>query len=695
MADLEGQGALPGFEPQPMVDQTSVVAEVRRHYGKWREHRRRHEGNWFRNGAFLRGQQHVEFNEGLGALVTPGAPSYRVRLDFNRIRPKIRARLSKFFKGRPRPTVLPASTNYNDITNARATEKVLQYQWARLHLEEKYKDARLWASIGAKAYWWFSIDPTASGRISFQGREITLPLGDVQIEVGSPFEVLVSDPAISRLGDQPAIQRVRMLPLADVKARYGDLLDEDDLPEEGSGEENTDTADRLATLRMGGGGGVSQIQRDGQILVIEEFTAPCGKYPKGRYVVVIGDKLARYKDELPYGMWDHPSNPYPVIDFTDTQTPGQFWGTTFVEQMVDVQRQFNYLFELLTENARACARPKIIVYRQHGLAEGAYNTSAGEIVELNHVPGLPAPIILQPANISGDVWNLIQYYDRMFDDLTQIYPAAEGSGAGATSGFQSNLLQEATDSVHAPDVREDELTLQEAAWKIRRLCKLAYDVPRLFSILGENSLPEVMEFSRTQINEFAEVRIQAGSMLPDMKAARAQTAMEMWQAGAFGPAQDPQSRRRFLQVLDMAGMEVVREDDRVDDDEAQLNIRKIEQGMPIPPAQIQHDHPIHIFRYQTFMKNPAFEQWPPDQRQALLARLITHYDWVNPALAYGLRAQYGFLDQLGNPLLPIASPPPPPPPPVPPGGAPAPLGPPGGPQAAPIPGPQAPPAPPA
>src|SRR5690606_8649515 len=107
--------------------------------------------------------------------------------------------------------------------------------------------------------------------------------------------------------------------------------------------------------------------------------------------------------------------------------------------------------------------------------------------------------------ISGDVWNLINYYDRMFDEISQIFPASEGSTAGATSGFQSNLLQEASDGVHAPDVREDELTLQEAAWKIRRLCKLAYDVPRLFSILGENSMPEVMEFSRSQINEFAEV----------------------------------------------------------------------------------------------------------------------------------------------------------------------------------------------
>lgn len=656
------------------IDEKKIVAEVRSHYTDWREQRKKHEGRWFLSGAFLRGQQHVEYNEGLAKLVQPPAPSYRVKLDLNRIRPKIRARLSKFFKTRPRPTVIPASSDYDDILNARATEKTLTFHWDRLHLEEKYKDARLWASIASKSYWWFYYDETTPARLMHQGQEHTIPLGDVCVEVSSPFEVLVADPAIPRIGDQPAIQRVRMMKKEDVEQRYP-LSEQEELRavEAKDAEKVSQYPDRLATLRAGGGAGTTDVKRGEQVLVIEEFTAPCAKYPKGRYVVVAGDRLVKLKDELPYGMWDHKANPYPVVEFTDSLTPGQYWGTTFVEQLIDVQRQYNYLFELLMENIRAVARPKIIVYKQHNLPDGAWTTAAGEIVELTYVPGLPAPIILQPANIAGDVWNLIAFYDRLFDELTQIYPAAEGAVASASSGFQTNLLQEATDTVHAPDVREDELALQEAAWKIRRICKLWYDVPRLFSILGSNSLPEVMEFSKSQIDEFAEVRIQAGSMLPDLKAAKAQTAMELHQAGLFGDPADPLVRRRVLNLLDMGGLEVVREEERKDADEAERENQLLASGADIAPPIFYQDMVAHIDRHQQFMKSPAFAELPPPVKMKFVAHLIQHYDWVNPALAVALRPQFGLMG------LPPSTPPP---------AMPAPLGAPGAPQAAPTPGAQ-------
>jgi len=652
-----------GQSLEPVLDKARVAAEVMDHYTRWREHRRRHEPRWFVSGAFLRGQQHVEYNEGLARLVTPTVPTYRVQLDINRVRPKIRARLSKFFKNRPKPLVVPASTEYRDVLNARASEKILSYHWDRLGLEARYKQARLWAAVGAKAYWWFRWDATATARIrqtdpvTGQARDETVQVGDVEVEVGSPFEVLVADPAISAIGDQPAIQRIRMLDIEDVRQRYPEVAAELAIRKEGGQDQSQEISqyvDRLATLRSGDIGSTNRIERPQQLLVVEEFTAPCAKHPKGRYVVVIGGKVARYEDELPYEMYDHPANPYPVVEFADTQSPGQFWGTTYIEQLVDIQRQSNYILELITENARAVSRPKIIIYKQHNLAAGAWTNAAGEVVELTYVPGLPPPIILQPANVAGDLWNLLNYYKSLFDDLTQVFPAAEGKVAAATSGFQTNLLQEATDSVHAPDVRDDELALQEAAWKIRRLCRLGYTEARLFSVLGDNSLPEVLEFSQSQIDEYAEVRIQAGSMLPDLKAAKAQVAMELYRAGLFGNPQDPLVRRRVLGLLDGVGLDVVREDERRDADLADQENQRLASGQPVKPAQFIHDHDVHIERHQNYIKSPAFERLPPDRQQALIAHVITHWDWRNPAFAQGLRQQYGLVG------LPIATPPPPP-----------------------------------
>jgi hypothetical protein len=641
---------------QTLEEEKKKVSEIKQKNAEMRSQRKKHESRWFLAGAFLRGQQHVEYNEGLGQLVTDQVPSYRVRLDLNRIRPKVRSRLAKFFKSNPRPVVLPASTELKDLQDARATEKVLKYHWNRLGIEEKHKDVRLWASIASKCYLWVSIDPQAIGRIQIEdpitGQPVieSAPIGDVLVEVGSPFEVLVADPAISRLGSQPRIQRVRMMPKEDIEQRYPGILDEK--IKEGDDEKDGQFPDRLATLRKDGAGS-GDIKRDPQVMMIEDFIAPCGKYPKGRYAVVVGERLAKLEEELPYEMYDHPNNPFPVVEFSDSMTPGQFWGTTFVEQMIDVQRQYNYLFELIAENVRACARPKIIVYKQHNLPDGAWTTAAGEIVELTHVPGLPPPMVLQPQGIAGDVWNLLAYYDRLFDDITQVYPASEGAVAKSTSGFQTNLLQEATDSVHAPDVRDDELALQELAWKIRRLCKMWYDVPRLFAIMGENSLPESVEFSKRQIDEHAEVRIQIGSMMPELKAAKAQTALEYYKAGLFGDPSDPRVRRRALELVDMGGLEIAREEERRDVDEAERENQILSQGGQIPPAQFFQDQIAHIERHQAFLKSPAFQQMTPQAKQVVIAHVITHYDWVNPSMAMGLRQQYGI-------MVPIATPPPPP-----------------------------------
>jgi hypothetical protein len=49
-----------------------------------------------------------------------------------------------------------------------------------------------------------------------------VPEGDIGIEVGSAFELLVADPGISRIGDQPAVMRIKLRDIEEVKTRYPD-----------------------------------------------------------------------------------------------------------------------------------------------------------------------------------------------------------------------------------------------------------------------------------------------------------------------------------------------------------------------------------------------------------------------------------------------------------------------------------------
>lgn len=644
-------------------DGKKIASEVTTKWQEWAQLRKPFEGSWFLNGAFLRGQQRVQYNDALGQLVSPSVPSGRIQLTINRIRPKIKARLAKFFQNRPRPLVVPSSTERNDILNARATEKMLVHQWFREHLEEKYRDARLWATIASKGFLWIRWDSTVEAKIrttdplTKKSTDQIVASGDINIEVGSALEIYPKDPTLPRIGQQPEFIRAKMRPLADIKARYPELT----LGNTGDGigaNSGVRVMDRLGSLNAKStdvtGSGSAQKHSD-QVMVLEHFMAPCVTFPKGRYAVVIGMETAKVVPELPYDFYCHTDNPYPVVEFCDSMTPGQFWGTTMIEQMLDLQREYNFVRSLISENLRMMARPKIVVYKQHNLAEGAWTTAAGEIVELTWVPGLPAPQVVQPANIANDAWQLLALINREFDDITLIYPSSVGGAGAATSGFQTNLLQEATDSVHAPDIREDELAIQELAWKMRKLMKLGYEVPRMIALLGGNSAPEVFEFSKDQIDEFAEVRIQAGSMLPDLKSAKLQMAKELFTDGLFGNPQDPMVRRKVLGLIEMGGMDVINENERKDEDEAYQELQLLQQGVQIKPAQFFQDHIQHIFVHQQFLKSPEFQALSPQIQQAIYGHTITHYDWENPALALSLRIQYNLQD------MPVSTPPPIPP----------------------------------
>jgi len=679
----------PVAPPRDRERDNKLASQVMANYTKRRTFRRPFEGNWFVNGAMLRGQQHVEYSDVLGQLVTPDAPSYAVRISINKIRPKHKARMAKFFKNRPKPVVIAASTDYQDLMDARASEIALRYQWDRLNLEGAYKAAKQWGAVCHKAYWWFGYDDTVVGRVreidplTLKPYESPAPLGDVVIEVGNAWEVLVEDPAISDIGKQPGIMRVRSISRKEAERRYPALAEDDNMGSgsDGSGGDTPQrSADRLASLKPDYSSVSTPPQRTDQVLLLEDFTAPCAEYPKGRKLVVCDGILVKEHDELPFGFYDSPTNPYPCSEFIDTETAGQAYGTTFIEQLIDLQRTYNDTIAKVVENIRAVSRPKVVVYRQHQLADGAYTSSAGEVLELNYIPGLPPPIILQAANVAGDCWNLIQLLEREFDSVSQVYPSSEGRAAGAESGYQTSLLQEATDSVHAPEIRNDEMTIQDAAWKIRRIMKRNYDVPRLIAIGGENSAPEMLEFSQSQINDAAEVRIQIGSMLPDLKAAKAQVLLNFYEKGLLGDPNDPLVKRRALSLMEMGGYEVLHEEERLDEAEAARENQAITDGQPVEPAKFFQRHQLHIWKHEARMKQPSFASLAPDRQMVHVAHLITHYDFINPMFAMGLRQQYGLT------ALPIATPPPPP---VPPGmgamapGAPAP--PPSGPPAPPSP----------
>ncbi len=646
-----------------------LAGEVNRKFNAWRQDRRPHELQWFINAANRRGQQTSEVEpvwSRIRSIDDIDEPLRQRRPSVNRLQAKCRARHAKFAKARPRPLVVPFSADRQDRQDAKMSERALDYFWERNHLEEAYTDALLWAGDCGKSFWWFHWDNSAivpvqhedplSGELGIVDEQ----LGDIKVEVGNAFEILVAEPKISRLSKQPEIMRVKVRDVEELRKRYPKFKDQ--IHGDSTHTQYFEFERQMASLAtrplgsLASMGSTSTNKDDDKkpgldkALVKELFTAPNATYPKGRYLVVIGDTIVKQQDELPFGFYDL-NNPFPCVEFQDIPQIGQFWTTTFIEQLIPIQRAYNNLRAQLEEQIDMNIHPKWLVPKQAQIPDSAFTNATAEVVEWNYIPGMPEPHAIVPGNIAADAWRFASLLKEELDDVSQIQPPSEGKVASAKSGFQTNLLQEATDAVHAPDARGFELAIQDAAIKLRRMMKLGYTQERVMTFSGRNSAPEVFTFSNSQIDEHAAIKVQVGSAISGLKATHIQQVLDLWQAGLLGDPMDPNVKRRTLSSLDMHGLEEAQDKANIDEEQAKTETMDVLKGKEIPVPQFYENHQVHIDIHTDELKSPASKNLSKEKRLALIAHAILHINFINPAAATQLTQQYKLENVLFRPGL--------------------------------------------
>jgi len=638
---------------QPTEDEQKAISDTKTKMEAFRRIRLPHEQQWFINSGMMRGQHYIEYNVREQRLIV-NAPTARERHAINRLRAKVLGRRSKFLKSKMKVSIVPSTSEQSDRMNARATNRAIDYFWRKQQMNRKMRHVVMQAEVGAKGYLWVYWDSSRivqgvqEDPVTGEKVRVEAMLGDVCVEVGSPYEVLVADPTIPTLAGQPEIMRIKMRMVEDVKGRYPEFAPFI------TGEAGNDDLFRyerqIASLNATGYGasayneardrGKGQGKGKDYVLVIEHFFAPTGDHPKGRYRVVVGNVLVKNEDSLPYGFYDLP-NPYPVEEHIDSPNPNQFYGTTLVEQLIPLQREYNAGRAKLAEHIKLNVHPKIIVFKQHRMPQGAWHSGAGEIIELFYMPGLPPPIVVHPPNITGDLWRALDTIRGEFEDISQVYPAAEGKTGGATSGFQTNLLQEAADGVHRPDVEGLEDMVTALLIKVRRLMKIGYTAPRMVSAIGANLEPDVEEFLGSQVDEAADIVVMAGGALPDLRAQKLQMLKEMYDGQLLGPVGSPEASRKFFSLADMGGVGDQLDSTKVDENMARVENNDFLKGRPVKNPEFFEAHDIHYQTHTELLKSPETRNWPPEQRIGILLHVIGHLDYINPMAALEAAVQYG------------------------------------------------------
>lgn len=647
-------GVVPEFTTEkPLVDpldDPALVNEIYSKYEKRRSLRRPMEIQWFLNASALRGFPDVRWNAEMNRLETKREPKHRQRHRINLIKSKYTARTAKFTRIPPGPQVIPATTDREDISNARASQKALEYITRKADLPQKWMRTMQWVPITGKAFWAIRFDPQAVSQTKLDGQSAPI-LGDVSVDFVSAFELLVTDPGLETLGEQPEIMRAKLVKVADLEEKYphikgqikAEMIDQDVFFYQ------RQIADLGSRYQASSSRAMDEQEEDpSHVLRIETFTAPCAKYPAGRYVVCAGRKLLRNEPTLPGDFRFLTENPYPFVEFSDDAAPGQFYPDAFIERLIGLQSRYNRIQSQIDEHLILQMFPKFMVPAQSNMAPDAYDNEAGEKITYTALPNIPDPHFLQPANVLSDGWNMLLTLKKDMDDVSMIYPSSIGGAGGSNSGFQTNLLQEAADQVHGPTIQRNAYALREAYLKIRHLMKTHYDIPRLVSISGKNNIPEVFEFSQQSIDEQADVIIEPEQLQPMMKTARMDMFRQMFADGMFGNPQDPKVLKRVNEILRTGFSDFDTDQQQRDSEQAQLENIMMERAEMVQKPQPWEDHMLHWELHTDLFKSPQTAQWTPQQWQQNVWHAIVHLNYINPMDALMMAQEFGLGESLSQ-----------------------------------------------
>lgn len=623
------------------------------------------ERQWYMNLAFYFGKQNVAIlkphSYGIGTgnqtkLWIPPAPYYRARPVINRIRPTIRTEISQLTANRPNASVVPASAEDRDMYAAMAGEQIWYNFYSEKNIKALIRRAMWWTCVTGTGFiktWW---DPN-EGEMEEQvnpmtgmpeidpstGQPAMAPVGDVMFKHETPFHVLCPDLREEDLESQPFLIHAQTKSPDWVSMHYKEALDGSPI-NPASADARDILEDSFMNLI-----GTQSLDRQRSMLVMEVWVKPKSvpMFPEGAFFTMVGNKIVQGQQGWPYS-----HKKYPFAKFDHIQS-GKFYGTSVIEDLIPLQREFNRTRGGIIESKNRMAKPQLIAPR--GSVDASKITSEpGQVIQ--YTPGFEPP---RPLPMQDLPMYVIQELDRILVDWSDISGQHEVTHGqvppGVTAATAISYLQERDETQLSATFD----SLEEGVEKIANMT-LTYvhdywSTKHLVKITGPDGSFDVMAFKGSDLRNNLDIRIEAGSALPVSKAAKQAFIMDLMKMGFIEP-------RKGLEVMDMGGINKLYEQIQVDQRQAQrenLRMSKVteetleqfnqqnmqmlqnsidpETGEPtafdgnlpplIVPVNTWDNHALHVEYHNQFRKGQAFEQLP-EFVKALFEAHVQEHIWA-------------------------------------------------------------------
>lgn len=637
-----------------------LVNWVKSEYEKCKNQTTGIRNQWYMNLAFYKGDQYVA--QMAGSVMKTRAPSRRVRLVINRVRPMIRTELAKMTGQDPTAEVIPASTDDEDLLAAEVAQSVFENVSIEQKLKERYMKTAFWQSnlgIGYIKTYWNSNGDDGQGTIEYSAL--------------SPFHVHVPELLTEDIEDQPYILNTFTKPIQWVKQNFPGVVPNDHKPTVVSTNEimetqylNTAASDRKA--------------EPDSCLFIEAWIKP-GTHkdlPKGGLITVVDDFIIQARlDGMSYnhGM-------YPFTKFEGVPSGG-YYPTSATEDFIPIQMELNRNRSQRSEARNLTSRPQWVA-QKGSIDVSKWRNEPGQVLEYNMgtTPPQPMPINSLPNYVIQEEENIL----RDMEDVSGQHQVSKGNApAGVTAGTAISFLQEADNSFMATVFFSIEKGFEKIAKQTIMLAVQYWDTPRIVKITGRDGTFSVKSLVGADLKNGTDIRIESGSSLPVSRAARNAMFMDMMNRGALPPdvgiklmklpnmkayfdrveVDQSQARRENQKIRELKPEQIKAALEQADmmkqelmmkfglPDEASLNMSPVGSQItamfeqPILAVNEFDNHEAHLAEHEYYMKSQSYESLAPELKEQYKRHWRAHKDAL-------IQKQMEDMMQMGQPMDEIA-----------------------------------------
>lgn len=503
------------YKENPELNGDKLIACLESYRQSWHGERKTQERLWRQTAAFYGGDHYVR---------DPGsssAPTYRVKLRENHVNNSLNRMLSIFVQNLPVPRVFPNTINYEDVQNAENSEAYVKYFHRKSKMEQKYIKAIKYAAIFGNGFLFRQYDPDKGGKVvldtteSESGeKELHEYRGEIAVMVDDPFRINVR-PGIDEMDDMYDFMRSIPTSRDALESKYGPI------EAEPANAYNAYTG--------------SVRQDDERIMQHHYYHKPTPWFEEGLYVCWAGKKLLKVRPAAEC------ETELPLIHLPFDKSPMRFWGTSSIEQVMDLQEQLNRAASMIVEARNLMARPRVLASNEAKIPAQALSDRPGEIIRYALAGGKPS---FETPNFNftelaahkADVRNALQ-------QVIGITSASRGEIPAATrTALALQLVLEQDRSQYLPFIKCYHQSILDINMGVLQTAAEFFDSedPRVIKIEGDQ---DSRTFHGGMVPSPLDMYLEDTNPLGWTAAGRTESVMELVKAGVI------QDRHQVLEML--------------------------------------------------------------------------------------------------------------------------------------------------